>query len=399
MKKDILLKKFESYRKWLNQNRDEYNEVSFERAEVNRQLQSIITPQTTNLALDELSHLLQPLWSMKMFRYNIAYQSNFIVNKNAGISIGRELSNLLYGNARIEERWDDFRSKVKGIGATAMSELLARCCPDTFMPWNPKAHEAFQQLGIQDLPKRDRIDGATYAKLCKTARQMVEIAKQNGYEEIKDLLYLNSFFWEDGIFNNKTPQVNNGGKQKPAPTISTAKSPETKLSPYEVLETTSKTINDNFRQQLKDRIQNMSWQSFEKLTLHIVNKVTGVSGNFETTAEHTPYSGDGGIDGVIKDKFGYVKMCIQAKKWSRPVGAEVVQTITGAAFINKAEKSVLITTSSFTKRAREDAEKAQNLKLIDGDQLVELMISSKIGITYKTYTVPLIDEDFMENFK
>ena len=61
--------------------------------------------------------------------------------------------------------------------------------------------------------------------------------------------------------------------------------------------------------------------------------------------------------------------------------------------------SINVTTSTFTKEARNYAEKQQqkSLKLIDGDLLAELMIKYGIGLEkVQTYTVYKINEDFFE---
>jgi len=63
------------------------------------------------------------------------------------------------------------------------------------------------------------------------------------------------------------------------------------------------------------------------------------------------------------------------------------------------QKGVFITTSSFTKEARNYVEKQQqkSLKLIDGDLLAELMIKYGIGLEkVETYTVYKVNEDYYE---
>ena len=111
-------------------------------------------------------------------------------------------------------------------------------------------------------------------------------------------------------------------------------------------------------------------------------------------------SHDGGIDGVIyEDKLGLSKIYIQAKKndSSNAIGRPLLQAFVGA--MQDVQKGVFITTSSFTKEARNYAEKQQqkSLKLIDGDLLAELMIKYGIGLEkVQTYTVYKINEDFFE---
>lgn len=63
------------------------------------------------------------------------------------------------------------------------------------------------------------------------------------------------------------------------------------------------------------------------------------------------------------------------------------------------QKGVFITTSTFTKEAREYADNQQqkNLKLINGDLLADLIIKYGIGLEkVKTYVVYKLNEDYFE---
>ena len=82
---------------------------------------------------------------------------------------------------------------------------------------------------------------------------------------------------------------------------------------------------------------------------------------------------------------------------SNTIGRPLLQAFVGA--MQDVQKGVFITTSTFTKGARNYAEKQQqkSLKLIDGDLLAELMIKYGIGLEkIQTYTVYKINEDFFE---
>ena len=62
-------------------------------------------------------------------------------------------------------------------------------------------------------------------------------------------------------------------------------------------------------------------------------------------------------------------------------------------------KGIFVTTSVFDSSAINKAKDARNHKiiLIDGNQLVELMIKYNIGVQIKnTYEVKSLDEDFFE---
>lgn len=61
-----------------------------------------------------------------------------------------------------------------------------------------------------------------------------------------------------------------------------------------------------------------------------------------------------------------------------------------------AKKGIFITTSGFTKEAREYQPKNETkIVLIDGDELTQLMIDHDLGVTpQRTYTIKRIDSDF-----
>lgn len=93
---------------------------------------------------------------------------------------------------------------------------------------------------------------------------------------------------------------------------------------------------------------------------------------------------DGGIDGIIsEDKLGLDLIYLQAKRYKtgKAVARHELQAFVGA--MQNVQKGVFITTSSFTKEARQYAEQQQqkNLKLIDGEMLSSLMIKYEVGIT------------------
>ena len=108
-------------------------------------------------------------------------------------------------------------------------------------------------------------------------------------------------------------------------------------------------------------------------------------------------SGDGGIDGIIKeDKLGLDIIYIQAKRWDGSVGRPEVQKFAGALQGQRAKKGIFITTSAFTKDATDYASFIDSkLILIDGVRLVEFMIDHGVGVTTQaTYEIKRIDSDY-----
>ena len=104
------------------------------------------------------------------------------------------------------------------------------------------------------------------------------------------------------------------------------------------------------------------------------------------------------MDGVIKeDKLGLDVVYIQAKRWDNgQVGSKEMQAFVGALHGKKARKGVFITTSGFSKPARDYARDIQDkVILIDGPELADLMIEHQLGVsTIGSYEVKRIDSDY-----
>ena len=111
-------------------------------------------------------------------------------------------------------------------------------------------------------------------------------------------------------------------------------------------------------------------------------------------------SGDGGIDGIIKeDKLGLDVVYIQAKRWdNNPVGRPDVMQFAGALQAQRAAKGIFITTCRFTDDAKSYVTQiGSKIVLIDGDQLSDLMIDHDVGVsTVASYPVKKIDSDYFD---
>jgi restriction system protein len=127
----------------------------------------------------------------------------------------------------------------------------------------------------------------------------------------------------------------------------------------------------------------------------------GYGGSLADAGKAIGRSGDGGIDGVIKeDKLGLDLLYIQAKRWdSSPVGRPEIQKFVGALHGKRARKGIFITTSTFTKEAAVYAEGLETkVILMDGSHLAELMFEYGVGVsTANSYIVKRIDSDFFED--
>jgi restriction system protein len=127
----------------------------------------------------------------------------------------------------------------------------------------------------------------------------------------------------------------------------------------------------------------------------------GYGGSRQDAGKAVGKSGDGGIDGIIKeDKLGLDIIYIQAKRWESSVGRPEIQKFAGALQMQHANKGIFITTSSFTKDALEFAKIiSSKIILIDGDLMSEFMIDHNVAINIvNKFEIKEIDTDyFIEN--
>ena len=148
------------------------------------------------------------------------------------------------------------------------------------------------------------------------------------------------------------------------------------------------------------RVKSCSPRFFEKLVVELLVKM-GYGGSVEDAGKVVGRSGDGGIDGIIKeDKLGLDMIYVQAKRWKDGlVDVGSVRDFSGSLDPHGAKKGVFITTSTYTKEARSYAENlsAKKIVLIDGYELAQLMIDHDIGVsTVTNYTIKRLDSDYFE---
>jgi restriction system protein len=168
------------------------------------------------------------------------------------------------------------------------------------------------------------------------------------------------------------------------------------LSPDERLEASYQQLREALAQDLLERIKQASPTFFERLVIDLLVAM-GYGGSRRDAGEAVGRSGDGGIDGIIKeDRLGLDFVYVQAKRWEGSVSRPTVQAFAGSLEGQRARKGVLITTSTFTREARDYVTRIEKrIVLIDGDQLTQLMIDHGVGVADVTsYHVKRVDTDY-----
>lgn len=171
---------------------------------------------------------------------------------------------------------------------------------------------------------------------------------------------------------------------------------EDEMTPEEHIALGYQQIREELSGDLLRRVKECPPEFFEQLVVDLLLAM-GYGGSRQDAGKAVGRSGDGGIDGIIKeDRLGLDAIYIQAKRWESPVGRPEVQKFAGALQGQRARKGILITTSSLTKDAREYVSAIDNrIVLIDGQTLAGLMIDHSVGVTeVGTYVVKRVDSDY-----
>lgn len=171
-------------------------------------------------------------------------------------------------------------------------------------------------------------------------------------------------------------------------------------SPEELIETNIQNLNELLTTELLERVKEMHPSEFEYLVVKLLTSM-GYGSSLKDAGVVIGKSGDGGVDGIIsEDRLGLSKIYIQAKRWENSVGDVELRNFMGSISSRGATKGVFITTSDYTRQAKETIDKnrsSMEIVLINGKQLTKLMVEFNLGVsTIATYQIKRIDTDFFE---
>lgn len=189
-------------------------------------------------------------------------------------------------------------------------------------------------------------------------------------------------YWEESSKKNKN-------KKKETDNLEIDEDDESENS------STESELLDDFNVKLQDAIAKMSPAKFEQFSRALLTKM-GV----QFTNKGVQISNDGGIDGygyhIDTDDFRTTRVVIQCKRFNAaPVSEPEINQFLGAMNKFQADYGVFITNGRFTNNAREAARAGTPITLIDGNELIRLVIKYELFITpVKTY---VLDDFYLED--
>ncbi|MCP9333141.1 restriction endonuclease [Lentilactobacillus hilgardii] len=199
------------------------------------------------------------------------------------------------------------------------------------------------------------------------------------------------------MFQEHQKEVAERRKRKGKISMDTLDDVEDTADISEVLADKSDKYNIEVKTELLRQIMNSDPIFFEHLVVRLLSKMGYKGPNGSATV--TPASGDDGIDGIInQDPLGTNTVYVQAKRYAKDnrVQRPQIQSFYGAIKGRGAESGVFITTSDFSRSAREYAENFR-IVLVDGIELTDLMLEYEVGVQVKSdYKLYEIDNDFFD---
>lgn len=242
------------------------------------------------------------------------------------------------------------------------------------------ARTHLSKAGLLEDPKRG------YFRITELGRKFME----NNPPEVVDHHALIDFSGDRYINAWKT-------SDKPEPNKPILTETEDDQTPEERIESAYNSMRQALSEELLRSIIDMPPSFFEDLVVKLLVAM-GYGGSLQDAGQAIGGSGDGGIDGIIKeDKLGLDTIYIQAKRYSdNSVGRPAIQAFAGALQGVRARKGVFLTTSTFARPALDYVKNIDaKIVLIDGPTLAKHMIDFGVGVTIiNTYEVKQIDLDF-----
>lgn len=288
------------------------------------------------------------------------------------------------GKERVSREVRETVARKLGLSAQDIAERLPTSPQTRLANRTAWAHSYLKQAGILESPRRGHYQVTSRGlELLEAPPARIDI---EFLERYPDFL---AFRQRKGTRSGESHSTSEGGADQAAASSAA-------LTPDEQIKSGYTNLRANLAVQLLERVRKASPAFFEELVVEVLVAM-GYGGSHDDAAKVVGRSGDGGIDGVIKqDRLGLENIYVQAKRWEASVGRPTIQQFAGALQGQRARKGVLITTSDFSREAIEYADNLQNtIVLVNGVELAELMIDYGVGVSDgETLKLKKLDEDY-----
>ena len=148
----------------------------------------------------------------------------------------------------------------------------------------------------------------------------------------------------------------------------------------------------SWQEEIIETLLNIKPDAFERICQRLLREL-----GFQNV-EVTGKSNDGGIDGKGFLKIGSIlsfQVIFQAKRYKGSVSPSIVRDFRGA-MVGRADKGLIITTGTFSREARKEAQRdgAPQIDLLDGNDLAEKFKELKLGVEIEMVEQVRIKKDW-----
>lgn len=170
-------------------------------------------------------------------------------------------------------------------------------------------------------------------------------------------------------------------------------------TPDELLRIGFQQLNNSLTLELLEKLRDGDPSFFEKTIVQLLLKMG--YGSSDSSGHVLGGAGDDGVDGVInQDPLGVDQVYVQAKRYKigSNISSGAIRDFYGALGLKDVTKGIFVTTSEFSKKAKETAGKlGARIVLIDGVRLAELMIEHEIGCRVEEiFKISRLDDGYFE---
>jgi len=103
---------------------------------------------------NDFADIYKKLWASNVWRNKDWYIQNKLLAPNGIEKIKSELKKLLYSDNNLVERYNEFKSNIKGFGISYLSEILHMVFSEKYCLWNEKPKTVLPALNLDILPER-----------------------------------------------------------------------------------------------------------------------------------------------------------------------------------------------------------------------------------------------------
>ena len=175
---------------------------------------------------------------------------------------------------------------------------------------------------------------------------------------------------------------------------------EASETPEESLDRAARELRTLLEAEVLERVRRADPAFLEQAVVDLLIAM-GFGGGDNAMGRVTGRSGDGGIDGTIReDALGLDEVYVQCKRYAdnHAVGEGDLRNFAGAIDAAGTTKGVFVSTARFTQAAKDYVERSpKRIVLIDGRELARLMVQHGVGVrTRILHEIKRIDEDYFD---